>query len=211
MKNIYHYHHKNKEFTGQSELKKDKLSDAYLLPAFSTDVAVIATKKDKCRVFSESLNTWSLVDDYRGYKGYDAMGNEKTIDEIGIVPDPTLTPDKPFILNNAKNIKSSEIENSFNAGIVPIMHDEIEWEGGIDSSLKIDLATRVAELAGRSHVKITDNSRKIRTLSINQANDLIVVVNDDYHVKFFRRQNAQRALENLPTNANQAAVDAITY
>lgn len=92
---IYHYSETTGEYLGQTQAKTDPKGDGYLIPANAVTVAPMAGTINKKPVWAGQ--DWSLVDDYRGWTGFDAEGNEKAISELGQKPDPSWTTEKPVL------------------------------------------------------------------------------------------------------------------
>jgi hypothetical protein len=68
-------------FTKQIEAKKDPVSSKWMIPAYSTDVELIAKKEGFQRYFKEGA--WHYVVDNIGTEYWDEDGTKHTIKEVG--------------------------------------------------------------------------------------------------------------------------------
>tara|TARA_R110002050_G_scaffold57423_3_gene128956 strand:+ start:97573 stop:98235 length:663 start_codon:yes stop_codon:yes gene_type:complete len=104
---IYHFHPVSKIYTGSSSVELDPIESKPLLPANATLTAPMVVAANQVAVFNDTA--WSVVADHRGYSGFDASGDVKTINEIGIEPDPSWTEQPPFVFDDAIAIKRNQI------------------------------------------------------------------------------------------------------
>jgi hypothetical protein len=120
MTTIYQSDPLNKAYIGSRDATSHDYDlvkkDMVLTGRMTTLIAPPETAENQVAVLI-SKDTWAIVDDYRGYIGYDAAGVKQTITEINVVPDPSWTVEKPFILANAKAKKIAEIDTQTRAAI----------------------------------------------------------------------------------------------
>lgn len=114
----------------------------------------------------------------------------------------------PFDLVSAKSITQSEIRSAFNmAEQLPVTDgNNVTWSGGYDSALKIDGAKRMAEMAGQTSITLFDNANAPHTLTILEAQAVILTLGADYQTKFATKQ---ALMVSADTATNQADLDAI--
>jgi hypothetical protein len=209
--NIYHYNPVTKEYIGQSVADLDPIDKQPLIPAFATDIAPPTQGANQVAQWDGAA--WVLVDDYRGQVFYDATGVEHKIDSLGVAPDPAWTTTKPFILDEAKNIKKQQIRTAFTASASQPVTDanSITWDGGYDSALKLDAARRMAELAGQTTVTFYDASNAPHDLALADAAAVVLTLGADYQAKFAAKQALMAQVDALPNTATQSDIDAIIY
>jgi len=206
--NIYHYSSNTNEYIGQSLAVNDPIDGTPLIPAFATDKPLPILSANQVAVFDTVSNSWSAVDDYRGYIGFDATGVEQKITKLGIAPDPTWTTTKPFILSEAQKLKRDEIRTAFQAAAALPVTDVTgnTWNGGYDSAIKIDAAKRMAQLNSSANVTLYDINNVAHVLTIADAASLILAIGADYQTKFAAKQNFMLQVD---AAASQADLDAI--
>ena len=71
--------------------------DAWILPKHYLEVAAPATNEHEVAVAGEA--DWTIEADYRDQVFYDAEGDQHTITERGVVPEPSWTVHKPLSLD----------------------------------------------------------------------------------------------------------------
>lgn len=209
MTTIYHYSAINGELTGQSEADNDPIDDLPLIPALATTVTPPVAGANEKAVFN--ANAWDLVDDFRGWIGFDLLGNEQPIRELGIAPDATWNTTIPFILANAQEVKRGDIRTAFNtAELLPVTDtNSTTWSGGFNSALKMDAAKRMAQLAGFTQLSLFDLANVEHVLTVEAAEVVVLTVGADYQTKFAQKQALMVAVDALPNTATQADIDAI--
>ena len=117
----------------------------------------------------------------------------------------------PFNLTHAQALKKQQIRAAFTtAAALPVTDaNGIIWDGGYDSALKLDAAKRMAELAALTNVTLFDSTNTAQTLTIAQANTVILAIGADYQTKFTTKQSLMAQVDALATTATQADLDAI--
>lgn len=95
----------------------------------------------------------------------------------------------------------------------PVASNGYEWNGGIDSSLKLDGAIRIAEQIGHTTATIHDITNTPRTLTIAEAKEVVVAVGIAYQTKFAEMQRAKRELDaiNLSDEDSLSQINSVTY
>ena len=93
------------------------------------------------------------------------------------------------VLKPIKNSKKIEIREAFEIeSEQPILVDAVKYHGGFDSSVKLDGAKRLAELAGLVEVTFYDTSNQFHILTIAEANNVIIQVAAKYQTDFAKKQ-----------------------
>lgn len=90
---IYHYSEKTGEYLGESVAALDPVEKKPLIPARATTEAQPAAGENKAAVWAN--DAWQIVDDFRGFVGYDANGEKHEIKELNQKPDPKWTAEPP--------------------------------------------------------------------------------------------------------------------
>jgi len=118
----------------------------------------------------------------------------------------------PFDLAASKEIKKAQIRAAFkNAAELPVTDaNNITWNGGYDSAVKLDAAKRMAQLAGQTTVVFYDVNNTAQTLTLATADAVIIAVGTTYQTKFANKQALMAQVDALPATATQADLDAIT-
>lgn len=124
---IYHYDSITGEHLGSGQADRDqKKSGSFLIPAYSTPNALPEINENECAVFHRAdgsvprLHTegsWVVVADYRGYVGFDAVGNRHEITTLDITPDESWTLERSFVFSEAVDAKKNEIESKRDASL----------------------------------------------------------------------------------------------
>ncbi|AUZ85779.1 hypothetical protein [Methylophaga nitratireducenticrescens] len=118
---VYHFHPVTKVYLPTPEpeyLQLDPKEGKPLLPGWSTLTEPLETQENEVNVFIG--NSWELQADFRGYIGYDSIGNEQRITDINIEPDSQWTLERPFIFAEAFIQKLAEITQAFQVAMSPI-------------------------------------------------------------------------------------------
>jgi hypothetical protein len=188
--NIYHYDALTGECLGSSIARLDPIGQEPLIPANATPKQPISAGQKKVSVYDSNTNSWSVKDDYRGTVWFDVTGNEQKINEIGIAPDPSWTDTKPFILSSAITVKNNEIRTAFEAAAILPLTDQnnVTWNGGYTSASKINGAIQVQQMKSKTTVDLFDIDNVKHTLSIADAQQVALLLGDDYQVKFAQKQ-----------------------
>lgn len=90
---IYHYSEKTGEYLGESVAPLDPIEKKPLIPARATNEAPPATGENQAAVWID--DAWQIVDDFRGFVGYDETGEKHEIKELNQKPDPNWTAEPP--------------------------------------------------------------------------------------------------------------------
>jgi len=122
---------------------------------------------------------------------YDIDKKEVTLNE-SLISDEI----KRLELKKAKVDKKQELINMFKVeSEKPVLVSSINYNGGFDSALKLDGAKRLAELAGLNSVVFFDISDEPHTLTIPEANNVILAVSAKYQIDFTKLQEKKVLVE----------------
>ncbi len=111
----------------------------------------------------------------------------------------------------AKNAKKSEIRTAFNtAQLLPVVINNVSWNGGKQSALDLDSAKRLEELAGNNMVTFYDNKNVGHSLAIAEATAIILQIGGDFKAKYQHKQSLMNDVDALADTATQADIDAIS-
>lgn len=115
---------------------------------------------------------------------YDKDSKSITLDEALI----TVEINK-LKLDSAKLDKKTHMIVKFNeVSVEPVIVNSITYNGGFDSALKLDGAKRLAELAKLTEVVFFDTSNQPHTLTIAEANFVILSISVKYQTDFAKVQ-----------------------
>lgn len=98
------------------------------------------------------------------------------------------------LLANAKAIKAQKIRDSLN-DIPPVTVGTVSYHGGYESAMKLDGAKRIAESAGMTSVVFYDIDNIGHTLTLTEAQNVVLAVGSDYQTRFGVKQARMVALE----------------
>lgn len=102
-----------------------------------------------------------------------------------------------YKLDELKQYKYQEIRNAFETEAVqPVTVNGVIYHGGYDSGLKLDGAKRNSVLSGLSDVVFYDVDNVGHTLTITQANDVIIAVATKYQQDFAKKQSLMTTIKN---------------
>ncbi|MCK5307927.1 MAG: hypothetical protein KAJ73_04880, partial [Zetaproteobacteria bacterium] len=105
-----------------------------------------------------------------------------------IAPVKALPTESEQLITNKSNV-SNAIKNDFELIVLEaITVATINYHGGYESSIKLDAAKRLAELAGNTTVDFYDTINVSHTLSIVNAEAVILAIGSDYQTKFAIKQ-----------------------
>ena len=95
-----------------------------------------------------------------------------------------------ILLSIAKTDKKQEIQRAFDVeSNKPVDVNDILYNGGFDSALKLDGAKRMVEIAGLTEVTFYDVANKSNVLSIDGATNIILTIGAKYQVDFGKYQD----------------------
>lgn len=207
---IHHYDSKTGEYLKTSTARVDPLDKTKnLIPANATSLVLPTLKSNEAAVFIN--NAWQAVPDHRGTTFYKKSDGSKVTLPLGMAPDATISATLPasIVLKNAKLTKQDEVRNAFLLDIsAPVAVASVSYHAGIDSGIKLDGAVRLAVKAGQTSVVFTDINNQPNTLTIAQADAVVIAVGTDYQSKFLRKQQAMVSIANA---SDLTSVNAITY
>lgn len=209
---IFNYDAITGEFISQTVARENPLEPGeFLFPAHATAKPLPALQANEAAVFNATLDDWEVKPDYRGVTYYlIADGSEMTFD-LGEAPDATvsLTKTDSVILEELKQVKSAEIRAAFEADAeTPIEIAGVLYHGGLDSSVKLDGAFRLAEKASLTSVTFTDINNIAHTLTLAEADSIILTIGQAYQAAFMRKQ---QKLVDVVNAVDAAAVELINY
>lgn len=157
MTKLYQYHENTGEFINEFDAPLDPLTKTPVVVAFSTDVPPPQVTTNQRAVFLDvdgkvdpyhKMCLWKIVPDYRGMSYWTQDGTYHTITELNVKPPRVRFQTKPFILQEAKDEKWTEIKRE------RAKHEfgTFEWNGFIfdadqTSQSRIVLAVMGAQLA----------------------------------------------------------------
>lgn len=108
-----------------------------------------------------------------------------------------------------KIYKKDEIRAAFDIDSnANITLNGIIWQGGYDKAMRLDAAKRLAELAGQTSTVFYDLTNVGHTLTIAEADAVILAISLAYQTSFARKQAHMIAIDAATTVAE---VQAITY
>lgn len=147
----YSYHKTTGVFLWEDDATPNPEEEGeFLLPAHATTEAPPEIQANEVAVFTEGA--WSIVPDYRGKVFYDGNGDQITINEINVSPDPAWTIEPPPIsLQQAIEAKQAEIKALYNDKIA----DGFVYGGNtyqINTNSRLDMTAVMTDfLAGASN------------------------------------------------------------
>lgn len=211
--NVYNYDPITKEFTSISKAQPSPLEDGiFLIPAFSTSIQPPMPGANEAVIFDDVTGGWTTIPDFRGVTYYMISDGAEVTFNIGEKPDLTIMQDTlpaNIAFQRAKEAKKTEIRNAFKVDSqLPVTVNNVQYHGNIDSALRLDGALRLAEKSGATSVSFTDINNVRHTLTLADANNVIIAVGKAYEQKFMKKQ---ALLVDVDNAADQAALDAIIY
>lgn len=103
-------------------------------------------------------------------------------------------------LARAKEAKRNAIREEFETqSNEPVVVSSVSYHGGYDSTMKLDGAKRMAELSGMTSVEFFDINNVGHTLTLTEAQEVILAVGGDYQARFANKQARMNALEACTT------------
>jgi len=134
----------------------------------------------------------------------DEEGKKVTLDESLI----SAEIDKLLLLD-AKINKKVEMSYKFDeVSIKPVTVNDVIYNGGFDSALKLDGAKRLIELAGGSEVTFYDIDNKPNVLSIVDANTVILTISAKVQSDFGHLQDLKVL---IASKLKVSTVESITW
>ena len=100
-----------------------------------------------------------------------------------------------------KERKQLEIKKAFQGASVEPVTDSsgVTWSGGINSSLSLDGAVRIAEQAGATETTIYDNDDNPHTMNITDAKNVVMTIGIKYEQNFGKRQSLYKQIKDATT------------
>lgn len=96
----------------------------------------------------------------------------------------------------AREDKKEELANAFNVeSIKQVKVNEVFYNGGYDSALKLDSAKRMSELAGLDKASFFDIENKEQVLSLANATTVILTIGAKYQQDFGKYQSLKTQIE----------------
>lgn len=103
-------------------------------------------------------------------------------------------------LKEAKEAKRNTIRNEFiTEAELPVEVNLIKYHGGFESASKLDAAKRMVEASGGTEVIFFDINNIGHTLSLIDAQIVILTIGNDYQNKFSIKQAKMVQVENATT------------
>ncbi len=209
--NIYHYDKTTNEYLGSSTAKLDPIDNDAMIPASATSVEPPSTAANEVAIFDGT--DWSVQPDHRGYSGYDASGNSQEITEINITPNPSWTLTPPFIIADARALKTDAI-NALVAGVITagFISDGLGSDHTYQSQLEDQLnLSGLAGSGGTWPFKCSADGGVTWTY-INHTNAQFgTVVNHGITQKLGAIQTGEVLKAQAASAVDQAALDAIVW
>lgn len=101
--------------------------------------------------------------------------------------------------------KRDQIRNDFMEALIPSVEAlGIQWNSGMNSSVAIDGAARIAEAAGALEVTIHSVDNKPHLFSLAQTIQVAVAIGLDYQQKFAVKQSRMVALDEIDLTESSA-------
>jgi len=118
-------------------------------------------------------------------EAFDKDGKKVTLDEALI----SVEIDK-LNIPKARELKKQELSNAFiNESLSPVEVNDIFYNGGFDSAIKLDAAKRLNETAGLTEVTFYDIDNKPNIKSIGDATVIIMTIANKYQVDLAKYQD----------------------
>jgi len=103
-------------------------------------------------------------------------------------------------LQNYKQQKKAEIKQAFlKASVEPVTINNILWNGGFDSAIKINGAIQLAQTTNASDVTIYDYNNQSNQLTIDDAQNLAIEIGKKYQSDLAKKQTLYAQIENATT------------
>ena len=112
-------------------------------------------------------------------------------------------------LLEVKTLKAQQVKAEFiiQADLPATDSNAVVWQGGWDSSMKLDAAKRLSEAAGSSVVKFFDYANTAHVLTIPDAMQVVLAVAGQYQTLLGKKQDYYLAIGNATTVAQVEAIN----
>lgn len=106
------------------------------------------------------------------------------------------------IIDALKNEKKVTIKAAYEkAANADVEHNSITWDGGFDTSMKLDAAKRLAETVGATDVIFYDANNVDHTLSIADAEAVIIAIANAFQTAMAQKQSLFTTIDAATTVA----------
>jgi hypothetical protein len=203
---IYNYKKQTGEYLSQSVATNNPLGKGVLIPALATKTKPPAAQDGFARCFIN--HQWVQKIDNRHQIKY--LNEHQVVFNLGDEITTKMTNEPAPLISTLIERKKQAIRHHFNQSeLLPVEVDGVRYHGGYLSSLKLDAAKRLSELAKLDTVTFFDTANQPHELSIIKATKVILALGQAYQTKFSKKQVLINTVEALGDDATQDDIDRI--
>lgn len=172
----------------------------YLIPGNATLKQPPETVESEAAVFNKTSDRWFISEDYRGWIGYNTIGEEQKINTVGITPHPSWTIEKPFNLIEERVEKIKDIDREvLEKRAAPTRIGATNYRSDMGTLTLLTTMITVAEYENASSINVPDFVSVETEMSIADAKNLVVKLMESYQ-SYLTISNGKKAMANKALN-----------